>query len=234
MTGGLLFLIPATGATAVLADYQFQAGSWASSANAPGTGVTNASSGNPTGVLLSAGSNNLYYQFSTQIDKATAVSAGYYVEFTVTPDVGNAISYTSLTFDYGASTPFGPGSTLSFDSHFFVRSSLDGFTGDLAAATYRATGPHPVPMTPETLTLTLSDKDEFQNLSEALTFRVYSYTESIVGEHTQERRPRVDNLQLNGVVAPIPEPSTVAFLATALAGFAAFALRRHKTSKSSV
>lgn len=203
---------------ATLIQYPFTGGSRVSTAVQPNTTVSNAVSGNAS-VLVSASSSNLYYEFSSQQNKQGAIDLAYYVAFTLTPDAGYGASYSQLSFAYGGT---GWNVSASYNANFFVRSSLDGYTSDLASFAYTVVGT-PTNQTPQTYNLDLSSLGSFQGASEPLTFRIYSYTDNFSAAFNSLGRPRVDNIVLQGEVAAVPEPATVALLSL---GIAAIAVRK--------
>lgn len=115
---------------------------------------------------------------------AEAITNACYVQWSHTPASGKKLNLTSLTFDAsrgGASTPRG----------YALRSSVDGYTANLATAdlaTARADGI----FTPITVDLS---GPSFQNLTTAITFRMYQYAPSV------NLQIDFDNLVLNGTVA---------------------------------
>ncbi len=117
---------------------------------------------------------------------ATAVSTGSFFEITLAPTSGNALDLASFTFDAAAAT-IGGG--------YVLRSSLDGYTTNLAAAPistiYPAFSPYNV---------SLADPS-FQGVSGPVSFRVYTYTPG------SNPAAGYDNVTINGVVIPVPEPT---------------------------
>lgn len=226
LTVSLLTLSSTSVTASILANYSFPAGSWESSVTEPNTDISIASSGNSSGVLVSAGAQNLYYQFAIQHNKAEAIASDYYAAFTLTPDAGYRVSYSELSFNYGGSFGNSVGEP-SYQANFFIRSSLDGFSSDLTEFSYTVPG-LPDEMTPEFLVLDLSSHAEFQFIDEAVTFRIYAFTDNFVGSaFTHLARPRLDNIVLEGTVGAIPEPATAALLmAVTLAGVVVWIRRR--------
>lgn len=121
----------------------------------------------------------------------TGASPGVnYFQFTVTPSANVAVSLTSLSFGYRESgTSTGP-------TAFTVRSSIDAYAADLAVGAltnsdnaWRNTG---------NTSVTLS-------FTSATTFRIYAS-----GAASATPTLRMDDLTLNGSVAAVPEPATVA------------------------
>lgn len=133
---------------------------------------------------------------------AAAVANNQFFQFTVTPDTGFALDLTSLTFDGargGDSTPRG----------FVLRSSLDGFSADIATGTFPT-----VAMTLTNFSIDLSGA-VFQGISTDTIFRFYGFAPQAGGSGVIGSW--YDNLTLNGQVTAVPEPSAAVI---SLAGIA--------------
>lgn len=208
---GTMLLIPAVASAAVLVNYPFTGGSWASTVQEPGTTITNMQPGNG-GVQLSSGGGNLYYQFPSQHNKDQAIENNYYAEFTITPDNGLGISYSEIRFHYHVTTPWNSETILSFHANFFVRASLDGYSSDLASFFHYGTGSS-ADNPPVLFSLELSNLNDFQEVTQPVTFRIYSYTDNFVNTNfITSALPRVDNVIVEGSLSPIPEPAYTAVL----------------------
>jgi hypothetical protein len=143
--------------------------------------------------------------------EATAITNNDYFKFTLTPGATFQANLTSLFFDYSAN---GSG-TLENTASFFVRSSADGFAANVGTtASATITGSAAADYQRQTIDLSGA---AFQNLTAPIEFRVY-VTNSGVGV------ARLDNLTLNGDIAAIPEPSSLALLGS----LGALALRRRR------
>ncbi|MDO9071865.1 MAG: PEP-CTERM sorting domain-containing protein [Rubrivivax sp.] len=123
---------------------------------------------------------------------ASAVAVNSYFQFTVTPDAGFALDLDSFSLDaaYGSS-----------GSGFSVRSSVDAYASDLLSAVVATAYPT---LTNYTALLTTAD---LQNVTSAVTFRVYNYLGGQAGNPSQA----FDNVTLNGTVqasAAVPVPGT--------------------------
>lgn len=125
---------------------------------------------------------------------ANAISQDDYIEFTVTPTDGAAFTPAGLVFSWDHSAT-GPDSLA-------LRSSADGFASDLGVISGLATGI----TTGNTITLSgLTD------ISSALTFRLYGFgATNASGTGGFDVASNSVNVQLNGTVSAIPEPSTYA------------------------
>jgi hypothetical protein len=140
-----------------------------------------------TSPLYTAGSGGSY--FSASGWNGSAPGANYFA-FTLTPDFGQELAVTSITFGYRA-TSTGP-------TAFAVRSSADAYAADLIAgtitgdSTWHGSG---------TLAFDLSGLDT------ATTFRIFaSGASSSVGTF------RIDDVTLGGSITAVPEPSTYALI----------------------
>jgi hypothetical protein len=139
-----------------------------------------------------------------------AITNNSYWQFTISPQAGQLLNLTSLTFEgwkggssgtrgYGLETSvggFGPGLTL-------------------ASADFTATRVSPKPVGSD-WTIDLSGAG-FQNLVSPITFRVYTYSTAGTVEF--------DNVTLNGNLVAVPEPGTLAFLGL---GTLALMIRRRR------
>lgn len=119
---------------------------------------------------------------------AAAVVGNAYFTFEVTPDASQTINLSSLTFNAAR----GGGPTRGYD----VRSSIDGFASTLGTADLLTQRP-----TFTAVSIDLSGS-QFSGLTTATEFRVYVYTPSI-GSSVE-----FDDIELNGTVTAVPEPSS--------------------------
>jgi len=201
----------------VLADYPFVSGS-------AGSTDTNANStaqdfivSSYFGVLggISSDSKTAYAQASgTPSDETSSFTDGAYFEFTVTPQSGYALDLSSLTFD----TIFNGSDTwAAVQGSFVVRSSIDGFSTNISS-TFVENYQTGASFTSRSVDLT---GFEFQNITGSVDFRIYLYDNSTA----TGRYLRVGNVELNGTVNAIPEPSHAAFV-LAIAAVAGLSLRR--------
>lgn len=144
---------------------------------------------------FTAGSGGGYFGADTWTGTAPGTN---YFQFTITPAEGFAVTLTSLSFGYRA-TSTGP-NAISF------RSGSDSYSTNLvSSALTRDSSWH----TSGSLTLTST------TITSATTFRIYGSGASSAGGTF-----RVDDVTLNGSISAIPEPSTYAAIvgAASLAG----------------
>lgn len=136
--------------------------------------------------VVGANANDRYSANSWNTDVLDETA---YFEFTITPNEGYEIDFTS--FEYvGQRSGTGP-------QEFALRSSLDGYVSDIYTLSTTAGN--------FTETVDLSDA-EFQNVDEAITFRLYGWgTTNAAGTFS------VNSFAFNGTVAEgcgiIPEPT---------------------------
>lgn len=138
-----------------------------------------------------------------------AVAGDSFIEFTVTPTAGFEVSLASLLFSWQRSTT-GP-SSLS------LRSSADSYVLTLGTVTGLST------------TLSTGNNLAITGLSSfttATTFRLYGYgATSAAGTGGFDTATDVANVQLNGTIVAVPEPTAVALLLVAV-GVAGLRRRR--------
>lgn len=171
-----------------------------------GGGVTTTSSTSPVSSGYTGASGGYFISDNSWTGASPGVN---YFQFTVTPVANFTVSLTSLSFGYRESgTSTGP-------TAFAVRSSSDSYAADLAvgALTNSDNTWHSSGNTSVTLTFT-----------SATTFRIYAS-----GAASATPTLRMDDLTLNGSVAAVPEPTTVA-AALGLAALGA-AWRRRRSSR---
>lgn len=213
----LLFLLSLGGSVsssaALLADYQFASGSTASG-DAEANSTASAM-GNSAGFAAIYENLNAYGR-SSVVDAAG--STADYFEFTVTPASGFKLNLTSLSFGtafYGNQAPAGQAS-------YFVRTSLDGFTSNIGSTFtvdyQRTTIPADHPTTPFPLPTFTDQNVALDSLNpgnnQAVTFRIY-ITDTTT---SPDRLTAIDNVQLNGELLAIPEPSAAVLMGLATAG----------------
>jgi len=159
-------------------------------------GITNIGSANATSPHRFVRSTN------TTATAAGAIANSDYFKFTLTPNATFLANLTDLFFDYS-----GTGNMSVFNtSTFFVRSSADSFAADVGTTVSAGQAGGASVFRRQTISLTGSS---FQNLTAPITFRIYvmnSVTANADGV------ARLDNITLNGAIAPIPEPSSLALV----------------------
>jgi len=138
---------------------------------------------------------------SSPNDLADALTAASYFSFTLTPNAGQSLDLTTLSFDAVAGTA-GPS-----DRAFYVLADKTGYTtAGLLLTGDTTTGSPLIPYNTTTsdqlFSVDLSGNNLFQNISDSVTFRVYLRTP------TSSQNLGFDNLTVNGTV--VPEPSVYA------------------------
>jgi hypothetical protein len=137
-------------------------------------------------------------------DEASAVAGGTYWSFTVTPNAGFAMSFSHLDFSVargGAATP----------RTWYLYSSIDGFTTGSSLGSADVTTQRPT-LSPATVDLSAA---RFQGLTGPVEYRMYISTPG-TGQSLE-----FSNVTLNGTVAPVPEPASLALAGAAVLGWAA-------------
>lgn len=186
-----------------LALYTFDSGSSVSTdtnvfSNAGSFTVGNALVGSSAGI--DSVTQTAFAQSSITPDSATlAISAGSYFSFTLTPEAGYALNLSALIFDtvYNGSLSSGV-----LTANYFVRSSLDGFSTNIATPIAQLYAPS----SSSSFTLReidLSSNSSYQGIVSTIEFRIYVYDNST----SPDRIIRLDNVTLNGATPAIPEPS---------------------------
>jgi hypothetical protein len=141
-------------------------------------------------------------EWPASFDKSDA-----YISFSLTPDAGKQIEYSSLNFVWAQGSPVAP-------PQFVVRSSADDYTADLFTATYDPSGPatHTVDV----------DLSGLAPQSGTVTFRLYGY--GTVGQDSgglaglQGSDQNGGPLIVSGTVSPAPEPATLGLLGVGAIG----------------
>jgi len=141
------------------------------------------------------------------VTTATAVGAfanNDYFKFTLTPNATFLTNLTSLFFDYAAN---GPSNANPNTATFFVRSpTVNNSTTNVGTPVEATQGGGNFIYRRHTIDLSGAI---FQNLTSSIEFRIYVMN-SITA--TNEGIARLDNITLNGAIAPIPEPSSLALV----------------------
>lgn len=137
--------------------------------------------------------------------EAEAIANEEYFEFELTPDAGFRVDLNSLTLQVSG------GNVAGNQANFSVRSSLDGFLSSIG------TSAPPVPST--TFHPFVVDLSEalFQSVAGPISFRTYLFDN---GSEFGSEAARIDNVVLDGTVAPVPVPAAIWLLASAIVSFA--------------
>lgn len=212
----LAFLsLPLVSEAAIVARYDFEASTPAAAArNSTDTDPDSIAKALTPSALLSPQSNrstnslNHYYVRTevTSNSKADALQDGSYFSFEIEPVGGTPLSLSNLTF-LSATTA---GSEYAFTGTVFVRSSVDGFSSDLAEFTRSST----TATTAANYVSRVVDLSgaEFQNLTAPVTFRLYFWDDSSTLTSTNNGVVhRIDDIIVNSV----PEPASAGLLAFA-------------------
>jgi hypothetical protein len=216
-----------------LALYQFTGGSavaTSSSAELTASAVTQ-------GIPAVSGSNgfssaggNVYFRVNQNASvpqlystEALSVEHNDYYTFTLTPDAGTALNLSRFTAMVGGQSLGGASSLASdaFTAYFFLRSSLDGYTSNLAVAeqtiSARAAGAGSTSLVPTALTADLGS--DFSSMGSSISFRIYTYVVTTTTSFDQV--VRMDDFTVLGSVSAIPEPANLSLV---LGGLALFGL----------
>lgn len=168
-------------------------------------------------VMGGAGDNYIAYARSSGNTQTTAVGAiadSTYFSFTITPEVGQSITLSSITFDAMAGTG-GPS-----DRQFYLMSDKTGYLSSaVLASASTVTGSPLLPYNTSTFDQNFSadlSGSEFANITDSVTFRIYIATPDT------SQNIGFDDITLNGAV--IPEPSSLVLMV--LTGFALVICRR--------
>lgn len=156
--------------------------------NGPGIAVgssTYGATGNPAPSLATDAGD-------TAATQPLSLTGNDYYEFTLTPNAGFQASLSSLMFDYAISG--------NVTGNFFVRSSVDSFAANVGSTATTSGSIF------STVTISLS-ASQFQNLTSAVTFRIYIYDNK-----SGNMSDLLDNVIVNGDLLAVPEPSTWAMM----------------------
>ncbi len=144
----------------------------------------------------------------------TSLDATAYFSFTLTPDSGYHIDFASLSGNYqaSASNPV---------TSYALRSSLDGYTANVASGSISATA------AAVAFNFDLSDA-AFDEVTSAITFRLYAWGNASTASSSTFS---INDFAFDGIVA-VPEPHEYALGMAALLGVAIF-IRRRKAARMS-
>lgn len=129
---------------------------------------------------------------------ATAVSAGDYLEIQITPSVNKKMTLTSFSFDYAATA----GAGINYFANFYGRSSVEGFTVNMASTAW----PKLVNAT-NTLNVNVPLGAAYADLTGVTSFRIYITDRTFFDGSSHQSR--VDNIQVEGLVSDVPEPTAL-------------------------
>ncbi|MFA6961236.1 MAG: PEP-CTERM sorting domain-containing protein [Opitutaceae bacterium] len=238
---GCVSLLALAMAAAVHADtlalYQFTSGSAVATSSA--TQVT--ASAVTMGITAVSGSNgfssaggNVFFRVNQnnsvqQLYSTESLSVEHndYYTFTLTPDAGTTLNLSQFTAMVGGQSLGGASSLASdaFTAYFFLRSSLDGYTSNLASIQQtvdaRAAGASSTTLIPTALTADLGS--EFSSVGSSVSFRIYAYVVTTTTSFDQV--VRMDDFTVLGAVSAIPEPANLGLVLGGLA-LVGLALRR--------
>ncbi len=184
---------------AVLTLYNFSGTNYESADTDPGsTASTIAAGAGPFSVSLNTGVGNPAPSLEFGVNSTTpalALSGNAYFEFTIAPVASATLSLTNITLDLAHT--WGNNTIQGFD----IYTSIGGFDSidDIVGSGSRsASGTNVF----QNFNVSLGG-EQFQNLTSAITFRIYFYDGAAVSTSHQF----VDNITVNGT-AVVPEPGT--------------------------
>lgn len=156
----LVFIISCT--ISVTGQAQAVIGNWNFNNTLAGTGSTynTVSAASLNSTITSSGyyNNTMYYGAGGWPTGAINTSA--YLQFSLTPNAGYTLNISSLEIDMRRGTQNGQG-----PRSWSIRSSLDGFTADIASGS----------LNPNSSTETVTLNSTYNNLLSTITFRIYGY-----------------------------------------------------------
>jgi hypothetical protein len=159
---------------------------------------------------ISNSGNNFY--FNGLVNTNSPGVPANYLTWTLTVDAGSQLELTEVKFDYWNEQASG------FGVSYALRSSVDGFTSDLASVENY--------LVSDIATLT-ADLDAlgttFEGLTGSIDFRIYAYGDVAFNESGE--RGRLDSIYHSGATTAIPEPGTFG-LVTVFGGAVLFIRRR--------
>jgi hypothetical protein len=142
---------------------------------------------------------------SSNFPAATTVSTGIgYVTFTINPN-GGVLDMNSVTFNVNRDTK-GP-------KDVFLRSSLDGFTANLASLTNLTPNSTAMPLT------VINLSGPFDTITTPIEFRLYGVNASAaIGTFGVFNSPTQSAVVVTGGFSPVPEPAHIGLLCAACFG----------------
>ncbi len=150
--------------------------------------------------------NSSYYgdtQMTFKLQNNTTINLDRYVQVFVVPETGQEMSLSNFSFNVW--------STSSGAQNAAVRSSLDGFSSDLASfAINRSANNRSL--------VDLSGGGEFVHLNSSLEFRISLWNAQGLQTAYFTDGTGTNAIAVDGTVSAIPEPATLGMLGVAVAG----------------
>lgn len=220
----VLGVFPSTSRADTLARYEFNGAVMTPAVSDPNTTVAAMIWGDGlSGADRGFGASNAsLYSRSTIVDQPLSPTSTDYVGFTLTANSGYELDLSNISFFYGFSHGTAGGTPVQ-QATFTLRSSLDGFTDNIAQFTRDSVAANADSVSSGLISLSDS---AYQNLT-SITFRLFLSDD---GVNTTTHTLRLDNIDVQGfsVTSAVPEPSTYAAL-SGLAALGVAALRRRNS-----
>ncbi|WPJ97097.1 PEP-CTERM sorting domain-containing protein [Coraliomargarita algicola] len=148
-----------------------------------------------------------------------------YFEFTLTPDSG-AFDLSNFTATINAQTVSDTDAQTGFTAYYFLRSSADDYASNLGTGEVSVTATTASAGKTSADVIFSADLSDFDNISSAVTFRLYTYAVGDGGETLNYNHiARADDFTITGTTA-IPEPSHTAAMLGAGALMSMLMIRR--------
>lgn len=159
---------------------------------------------------------------SLESSEAAAFSANEFYTVTLTPTGGNMLSFSTLSFNGWANEAFNAESYT-----FFLRTSLTGTTTlGSETRTYKVANTTAPSGSGSAISFDISGISALQNVTSATTFMIGIYINNRPASGFLGNM-RMDSIQVDGTVSPIPEPSAAML---SLVGFGALLRRRQRSA----
>ncbi|MBC2603416.1 hypothetical protein [Puniceicoccus vermicola] len=143
-----------------------------------------------------------------------------YFEFTLTPS--SATDFGTLTADITAQVISSSDPGNSFEAHYLLRSSQDGFVSNIGTGSISTPSTDANSGSNRTGEFS-ADISSFQDIDSTITFRLYTYVTSD-GSLNSNHVIRLDNITVNAI--PEPSQAAIAFGIVSLAAIASVRRRR--------
>ena len=234
LAGGTLAIVGALAAqpadAAILAQYTFSGNTLASSDNNTRSDASNFGAGPGQNLRISGFRGDtipsvaITFRNLPSTNKTEALNLGTYYNFTLTPTAGQRATFSSLQFDTNVGPVASP-SEVNATGSYFARANFGSGFVDVGPTFTQTQTPPPngnVPFVTRNIDLSGFNSSFF---TAPVEFRIYEYKN---GSNDTVGGLRVDNVVLQGDVAPVPELSTGLLVAMALGGMGLFAMRRKK------